>query len=108
MSAEVEIILAKYEDVLTIPVAAVLETELATLCWVQTPAGPQRRVIQLGDSNDVFIVVQAGLQEGDQVVLNPVASVAEAQQAALKTIDQSQKEEPAAASTELPEQPEAS
>jgi HlyD family secretion protein len=89
MSAEVEVIIARYEDVVSIPVAAVLETSSATLCWVKTPAGVERRVIELGDSNDVFIVVKAGLKVGDQVVLNPVGFVDEAQEEALKSIDES-------------------
>jgi HlyD family secretion protein len=89
MSAEVEVIVARHEDVLSIPVAAVLETETAALCWVKTADGVERRVLTLGDSNDVFIVVEAGLKEGDEVVLNPVALIEEAQSEALQTIDQS-------------------
>ena len=92
MSAEVEILIAKHSDVLTIPVAAVLETEQDTLCWVTSPSGPQRRVLQLGDSNDVFVVVNDGLKEGDEVVLNPVAFIAEAKAEALKTIDKKQEQ----------------
>ena len=38
-----------------------------------TAEGPRRRAIKLGDSNDVFTVVEAGLKEGDEVVLNPFA-----------------------------------
>lgn len=71
MSAEVEVIIATHKDVLTIPVSAVVETEEGDFCWVETEDGPQRRSIQLGDSNDVFIIVKAGLKEGDEVVLNP-------------------------------------
>jgi multidrug resistance efflux pump len=71
MSAEVEVLIARYEDVLTIPVAAVLEIEEASFCWVQTPEGVVRRKLTLGDTNDVFTVVEAGLNEGDEVVLNP-------------------------------------
>ena len=54
---------------------------------------PNARSLRLGDSNDVFIVVEAGLKEGDEVVLNPVAFSEEAQIEALKTIDQSQTDE---------------
>ena len=73
MSAEVEVILAVHENVVTVPVAAVVNTEDGDCCWVDTANGPQRRVLELGDSNDVFIVVKAGLSEGDRVVLNPTA-----------------------------------
>jgi multidrug efflux pump subunit AcrA (membrane-fusion protein) len=71
MSAEVEVLIARYEDVLTIPVAAVVETEEASFCWVMTPQGTVRRRLTLGDTNDVFTVVEAGLKEGDEVVLKP-------------------------------------
>ncbi|HCS18264.1 MAG TPA: hypothetical protein DIW45_11325 [Erythrobacter sp.] len=48
---------------------------------MKTEEGLQRRVLKLADTNDVFIVVEGGLVEGEQVVLNPVAFVAEAQSA---------------------------
>jgi len=79
MSAEVEVILDRHENVLTIPVAAVVETEGGDFCWVQTGEGTQQRPLQLGDSNDSFIVVKAGLKEGEAVVLNALALIEEAQ-----------------------------
>jgi multidrug efflux pump subunit AcrA (membrane-fusion protein) len=85
MSAEVEVIMARHENVLKIPVGAVIETETESLCWVQTAEGTTRRSLELGDSNDIFIVVKKGLREGEQVVLNPVAFLKEAQQEAIKT-----------------------
>ncbi len=72
MSAEVEVIIARYEDVLTIPVAAVVETDEGNLCWLKTADGTKRRKLVLGDSNDVFTIVEEGLREGDAVVLNPL------------------------------------
>ena len=84
MSAEVEVILARHEDVLTIPVAAVLQTEEGDFAWVKTEDGLRRRLLKLGDTNDVFIVVEGGLVEGEQVVLNPLAFIAEAQNAVLE------------------------
>jgi HlyD family secretion protein len=88
MSAEVEVILAVHEDILTIPVAAVVETEDGDFCWVQSANGPKRRVLELGDSNDVFIEVIAGLNEGEAVVLNPTALIEEAEQDALATLSE--------------------
>ena len=73
MSAEAEVIVASYEDVLTIPVAAVLESGDNHFCWVQTAEGPVRRPLKIGDSNGVFMVVDEGLSEGDEVILNPIA-----------------------------------
>jgi len=87
MSAEVEVIIARHQDVLMIPVAAVVETDEGDLCWLKTVNGTQRRALQLGDSNDVFTVVKTGLKEGDEVVLNPL-TLREAQTAAAKTPDE--------------------
>jgi multidrug efflux pump subunit AcrA (membrane-fusion protein) len=79
MSAEVEVIMDRHEDVLTAPVAAVVETVEGDLCWVKKAEGTIRRVLELGDTDDSFVVVNAGLNEGDEVVLNPLAFVEEAQ-----------------------------
>jgi multidrug efflux pump subunit AcrA (membrane-fusion protein) len=83
MSVAVEIFLARHRDVLTIPVAAVLEDEGEFWCWVATDGRPARHKLTLGDTNDQFVVVEAGVEEGDQVVLNPLDFIDEAQRAAL-------------------------
>ncbi len=96
MSAEVEVIMARHKDVLTIPVAAVVETEEGDFCWVRTAEGTRRRSLRLGDSNDVFIIVEAGLKEGDEVVLNPTAFLEEARNEAAKTLDETKPQQPGA------------
>jgi len=73
MSAETKVTIASYEDVLTIPVAAIVESGDDHFCWVQTADGPLRRQLKIGDSNGVFMVVEQGLTEGDEVILNPIA-----------------------------------
>ncbi|MEK6239030.1 MAG: HlyD family efflux transporter periplasmic adaptor subunit [Planctomycetales bacterium] len=90
MSAEVELIMAVHKNVLTVPVAAVVETDKGAFCWVKTAEGTSRRLLRLGDSNDVFIVVKAGLAEGDKVVLNPTAFLEEAKQDALETLEETE------------------
>jgi HlyD family secretion protein len=92
MSAEVEVIVAEHKDVLTIPVGAIVDTDSGAYCWVKTVAGTKRRLLKLGDSNDVFVLVKDGVIEGDEVVLNPLAHITEAQQEALKTLDAAQRE----------------
>ena len=96
MSAEVEVVLAVHENVLTIPVAAVMETEEGSFCWVESKDGPIRRVLELGDSNDVFIEVKAGLNEGEEVILNPTALIDEAEEDALTSISESANSQAAA------------
>ncbi len=102
MSAEVEVVMARHENVLTIPVAAVVETDEGTFCWVKKAGETERRSLQLGDSNDVFIVVEAGLKEGDEVVLNPTALVEEAGAVALRTLDGTTREKDWADSSAKP------
>jgi len=94
MSAEVEVIIDRHEDVLTIPVAAVVETAEGDFCWVKTSDGTRRRSLRLGDTDDSFIVVKAGLNEGDEVVLNPRAFIEEAQTEVLKPFGDSTEPEP--------------
>ena len=91
MSAEVEILLVQHADVLTVPVAAVVETQQGYCCWVKTTSGPQRREVQLGDGNNISLVIEAGLAEGDEVILNPTASITEARAAELKLQSEMQK-----------------
>ena len=93
MSAEVEVILDRHMDVLTIPVAAVVETAQGAFCWVRTANGAKRRSLQLGDTNNVFTVVEAGLKEADEVMLHPFA-FKEAQALALKARDEDKPREP--------------
>ncbi|MCH8217531.1 MAG: hypothetical protein IH892_12275 [Planctomycetes bacterium] len=88
MSAEVEVLVDRHENVLLIPVGAVLQIAEGNFCWVKTAGGVnQRRPLQLGDTDDAFIVVKAGLEEGDEVLLDPLASVAEAQALALMPVN---------------------
>ncbi len=79
MSAIVDIVLAQHDHVLTIPVASIVESKEGFSCWVQNETGVTQRKIRLGDTNDEFTVVLDGLTEGEQVILNPLAFVEEAQ-----------------------------
>jgi len=94
MSAEVQVITDRYVDVLTIPVAAVVETVEGDFCWVKTAEGTKRRSLKLGNTDDSFIVVKAGLKEGEEVVLNPLAFIEEAQNEVLKPLDEAKTPEP--------------
>ncbi|MFK7736295.1 MAG: efflux RND transporter periplasmic adaptor subunit [Pirellulaceae bacterium] len=83
MSALVDVVLASYEDVLTIPVAAVLESQGQHYCWVRNEGDFEQRAIELGDTNDEFNVVLTGLLDGEEVALNPTAFIDEAKRKAL-------------------------
>ncbi len=93
MSARVEVIVAQHTDVLTLPVAALVECAQGAFCWVKTLEGTEKRSLKLGDTNDRFTVVEAGLQEGDTVILNPMA-IEEAQALAQQPQDRSELQAP--------------
>ncbi|MBU6239074.1 MAG: HlyD family efflux transporter periplasmic adaptor subunit [Planctomycetes bacterium] len=99
MSAIVDIVLAEHKDALTIPVAAVVEGTDGTFCWVKVGTETQKRVLRLGDTNDQFNVVLDGLQEGDEVILNPLAFVEEAQRIAIEPKTKSEPEQPSASTS---------
>ena len=87
MSAEVKITIDRHADVLTIPVTAAVETAQGAFCWIMTTEGAKRRSLELGDTDKDFAVVLKGLKPGDEVVLDALASVDEAQTLALNPID---------------------
>lgn len=78
MTAEVEILVAHLKNVLSVPVAAVVQQRGKDYCWVRKGNQVERRPLLLGASNDKFIEVKDGLAAGDEVLLNPRAVVAEA------------------------------
>lgn len=77
MNAEVTIhIENSNEPVLAVPIQAVVggaDWGPRRVVYVMTPNGPQERDVQLGKFNDKMIEVISGLNEGDQVVINPKA-----------------------------------
>ena len=86
MSVEVEIVAAHHKDVLTIPTSAVIDSDKGQACWVMKGETPIRRAVELGDSNEMFIVVESGLEADEDVVLDPLANVEEAQIEAARSL----------------------
>lgn len=80
MTAEVEILVNDLHDALTVPVSAVVEKDGKFFAWVKGKTGPHRRPLLLGQTNDKVIQVADGLKENDEVILNPRAVIAEAQE----------------------------
>lgn len=82
MSAEVTILVGGVlENILTIPIHAIVgsaELGKERKCFVMTPNGPEERRIVIGLSNDKMAEVRSGLEEGDEVVLNPRAILGDA------------------------------
>lgn len=75
MSAEVTILTDSARDnCLTIPVQAILgsaDMGNKRRVYVQTPEGPEPREAVIGISNDRMAEVVSGIEEGEQVVVNP-------------------------------------
>ena len=57
---------------------AVVEQKDQFYTWVKQPAGAEKRTVSLGTSDDRVIEIKSGLKAGDEVILNPRATVAEA------------------------------
>ena len=68
MEGNAEIITAQEENVLSVPISTLTETNDV---YVKTKTGYERRKIELGIENDTDVVVTKGLSSGDNVVLDP-------------------------------------
>ncbi len=80
MTAEVEIEVAQVDDVLTVPVSAIVEQGKKHYLWVSTPDGAQRRPLRLGRTNDRVMAIEDGVGEGEVVILNPRTIISQARE----------------------------
>jgi HlyD family secretion protein len=69
MTAKVSIRVEQLSDVLVVPVEAVLAHGSQNVCVVRNARGLEARPVVLGPTNDKEVVVEKGLEEGEQVVL---------------------------------------
>ena len=72
MTAVVNVHVDKIENVLSVPVQSIIQSNGETWCYVESGNSVVRRDIQIGRSNDKFVHVESGLVEGDRVVLNSI------------------------------------
>jgi multidrug efflux pump subunit AcrA (membrane-fusion protein) len=79
MTAAVTIRCAEVPDALQVPVQAVYAHGRKLYCFVYSSGGWEAREIKPGPTNDKFFVVESGLNEGDQVAMNPRGYVDEVQ-----------------------------
>ena len=79
MTAEVEVLIADLNDILTVPVSCVVEQGGKFNAWaVNGPNKFERRPLTVGLTNDKVFEIKDGLKDGDVVLLNPKAMVEEA------------------------------
>jgi HlyD family secretion protein len=76
-SARAEIVVTNLVNALTIPLQAVTTVKGKQVCYVQNGAGLVPVPVTVGNFNDQFIEIRAGLNEGDHVALTPPASRSE-------------------------------
>ncbi|GEM_PF-718657 len=73
MSAKVEILVEQIDDVLVVPVQAVVQSGQSGVCYVLNRGRPELRRVRLGKSNEEFVQVVDGLAASDAIVLSPDA-----------------------------------
>jgi HlyD family secretion protein len=71
MTAEVEISMPRRENVLAIPTEAILIDHGYDICFVVREDSLERRQVMLGKTTRDLVEVTEGLEDGEQVVLNP-------------------------------------
>ena len=70
MTARVEIMVDRFEDVLFVPLEGVFEKQGQKVCYVVKGKGFEERQVQAGKFNDDFIIIEGGLEEGEQIYLH--------------------------------------
>jgi multidrug resistance efflux pump len=73
MTARVDLSLGERPNVLLVPINAVFERQGLPVSHVVGRFGTETRMVQLGESNDAFVEVVAGLREGERVGLQDVS-----------------------------------
>jgi HlyD family secretion protein len=78
MTAQVEILVAQLDDVLSIPVVAILEYKGKDHVAVRKGDDSYDwRTVTVGTSNDKLVEIRDGLKSGDRVALNPLLLMSE-------------------------------
>ncbi len=71
MSCKVNILVEHLEDVILVPIQVVSNRSGKKVCYVMTSQDPAERTVRTGSFNDTFVQIIEGLQEGEEVLLNP-------------------------------------
>lgn len=71
MSCKVEILVRRLEDVLLVPIQVVANRGGRKLCYVAAASGPQECEVKTGAFTDSLVQIIDGLEEGQEVMLNP-------------------------------------
>nr|WP_319573240.1 efflux RND transporter periplasmic adaptor subunit [uncultured Draconibacterium sp.] len=72
MSSNNEIILAQKEEALFVPLKAVIRANGEDFVYLLKHNEKEKTPVITSFENDEFVLIESGIQEGDQVILNPV------------------------------------
>jgi HlyD family secretion protein len=73
MTTRVTIHAQQAQDVLTIPLHAIFDEQKQSYCYVACGSGYEKKAVKTGISNEQWIEIKSGLEEGDCVcLLNPL------------------------------------
>jgi len=70
MSAKIEIMVDRLDDVVYVPIQAITPIEGKRVCYVLN-GKPEAREVEVGQFNDEFIEIKKGMKEGEKVLLRP-------------------------------------
>lgn len=73
MTAVTEINVDRLEDIVAVPVQAIVQEQSNSWLYAQSGTGVERIDVELGRNNDQFVHVKSGLSAGTEIVLNPMA-----------------------------------
>jgi len=102
MSCRAEIMIDKLQNVLYVPVQAIVRKADQAFAYVRKGGSIEPRPVTIGLDNNRMIHVKSGLEEGEEVVLTPPLSEARAKEPSEEPADTAQEE------TEAPIPPETS
>ncbi|WP_169853195.1 efflux RND transporter periplasmic adaptor subunit [Anaerohalosphaera lusitana] len=71
MSCSVEILVRDMEEVLQVPIQVVANRGGRKVCYVESEPGPEERQVRTGAFTDTMVQIVEGLEEGEQVLMNP-------------------------------------
>lgn len=71
MTAQAAVVVEQREHATQVPLQSVMERDGRFYCLVEGPGGIEARQVQVGPTNDKFVVIEAGLQGAEQVVMTP-------------------------------------
>ncbi len=72
MTADIELILDRLDDILQVPIAAVFSEGDQTFCWKVTGRSKRTKVtVKVGRSNETDVEILEGIAAGDKVLLVP-------------------------------------